>query len=327
MKTLAYVTIGLFSVSTHGAWAQTSAAPTSYPVKTVRIVVGFPPGGGVDLMARIFSQKLGESLGQPYIVETRTGAGGNIAAEYVAKAAPDGYTLLMTSTVHTINATLYSRLPFDPIKDFVPVSSVASAPDCIAVHPSLPARNLAALVAMAKANPDAISYASSGAGTVMHVGMELFKSMAGIRMLHVPYNGSGPSVVAVIGGHVPVLSTSLGSALQHARAGRLRMLAVTSAERTPLAPEFPTAAEGARLPGYEAITWLGLFAPAGSPVAVINKLNAEIGRQLQSREVRDQLAANAYDAFPNTPNGFAALITTEEQKWGKVIRESGARAD
>ncbi|MCC6533969.1 MAG: tripartite tricarboxylate transporter substrate binding protein [Burkholderiales bacterium] len=329
MNLSAWLVLGFAFAAADAVLAQPANPPAaaSYPARTVRVVVGFPPGGGVDLMARIFSQRLAAALGQPFIVETRAGAAGNIAADHVAKAPADGHTLLVTSTVHPINASLFSKLPFDPVKDFAPVSSLASAPDGIAVHPSVPARSLAELVKMAKSRPDALSYASAGSGTVMHVGMELFLSMAAIKMLHVPYNGSGPSTVAVLGGQVAVLSTSLGSALNHARAGKLRMLAVTSAQRTPLAPEYPTAAEALPLPGYEAITWLGMLAPAGTPPAIVSRLNAELGRALEQREVREVLASNAYDPFPNSPAAFANLIRAELSKWGKVIRDTGTKVD
>ncbi|MEQ1776075.1 MAG: tripartite tricarboxylate transporter substrate binding protein [Burkholderiales bacterium] len=310
------------------AAALTTPAPAqNYPARAVRVLVGFAPGGGVDVLARIFAQKFGESLGQTFIVDNRPGATGNIAADLVAKAAPDGHTLLMTSTVHAINPSLFSKLPFDPLRDFAPVSTVGSSPDCIATHPSLPAQHLAALVALAKAQPGAVSYASAGSGTVMHVGMELFNAMAGIKLLHVPYNGSGPSTLAVIGGQVPVLSTSLGTALPHARAGKLRMLAVTSAQRSPMAPEYPTAAEAAKLPGYEAITWIGLLAPAATPPAIVNRLNAEIERLAQLKEVRAQMANVAFDPFRQSTDAFAGLIRSDLAKWGKVVRDSGARAD
>jgi tripartite-type tricarboxylate transporter receptor subunit TctC len=293
----------------------------------VRIVVGFAPGGGIDVMARTYAQRLSEALGQPFVVDNRPGASGNIGADLVAKAPPDGYTLLATSTVHAINPSLFSRLPFDPLKDFSPISTIASAPDCIAVHPSLPAKTLAALVDLARSQPGKLSYASAGSGTVMHVGMELFRSMAKIQLLHVPYNGSGPSTIAVLGGEVPVLSTSLGTALPHARAGKLRMLAVTSAARTPLAPDYPAAAEAARLPGYEAITWIGLLAPAATPAPIVNRLSSQVQRLAGLKEVREQLASQYWDPYTHTPSAFAELIRSDIAKWGKVVRESGAKQD
>jgi len=325
MKRILAVAVSALFV--HSVFAQTTGSPTNYPARTVRILVGFAPGGGVDVMARIFAQKFSESLGQSFIVDNRPGATGNIATDQVAKATPDGYTLLMTSTVHAINPSMFSKLPFDPLRDFAPVSAVGSSPDCIAVHPSLPAATLAALVALAKARPDSISYASAGSGTVMHVGMELFRAVANIKLLHIPYNGSGPSTLAVIGGQVPVLSTSLGTALPHARSGKLRMLAVTSAQRSLMAPEYPTAAEAANLPGYEAITWIGLLAPAGTPPAIVNKLNAEIERLSQVKEVREQMANVAFDPYRQSAVAFTELIRNDLGKWGKVVRESGARAD
>ena len=324
MEKLSYVALGISACFASTVLAQ---APASYPAKTVRIYVGFAPGGGIDAMARFYSQRFTEALGQSFVVDDRPGATGNIAADLVAKAPPDGYTLLMTSGVHAINASMFSKLPFDPVRDFAPISTVATQPDCIAVHPSLPAKSLAELIALAKAKPDAVSYASAGSGTLMHVGMELFLSMAKIKMLHVPYNGAGPSTIAVLGGQLPVLSTSLGTALPHARAGKLRMLAVTSLQRTPLAPDFPSAAEAAKLPGYEAVTWIGLLAPAGTPAAIINRMNAEIERQTKLPEVREKLALQAWDPYRHTPGDFAEWIKSEIAKWGKIVRESGAKAD
>ena len=311
----------------HAALAQVPAGGGEYPARAVRVMVGLAPGGGVDVMARIYAQKFSEALGQTFIVDNRPGATGNIATDLVAKAAPDGYTLLMTSTVHAINPSMFSKLPFDPLRDFAPISAVGSSPDCIAVHPSLPTPDLASFVRLARAKPDSVSYASAGSGTVMHVGMEVFNAMAGIRLQHIPYNGSGPSTLAVIGGQVPVISTSLGTALPHARSGKLRMLAVTSAQRSPMAPEYPTAAEAANLPGYEAITWIGLLAPAGTPPAIVNRLNAQIERLAQLREVREQMANVAFDPFRQSAAAFAELIRSDLVKWGKVVRESGARAD
>lgn len=322
MKKLRHVAVGLALVFTGTAFAQ---AP--YPSKPVRIIVGFAPGGGIDVMARFFAPRLSEAMGQQFIVDNRPGASGNIGGDLVAKAAPDGYTLLMASITHAINATMFSKLPFDPVRDFAPVSTVALNADVIAVHPSLPVKSLAELVAMAKARPGQLSYASAGAGTLMHVGMELFLSMAGIKMLHVPYNGAGPSTLAVLGGQVPVLSTSLVAALPHAKAGKLRMLAVTSGQRTPLAPEYPTVTEAAGLPGYEAIVWIGMLAPANTPPAIINRLNSEIAKMLQTTEVRDQLGKLSNDPYPLSPAAFAELIKSDIVKWGKIVRDSGAKAD
>ncbi len=306
--------------------AQPTALVPDYPARAVRILVGFAPGGGIDVIARIAAQRFTESLGKPFVVDNRAGASGNIAAALVAKATPNGYTLLMTADVHTINASLFNSLPFDPVKDFAPIGTLASGPQLIAVHPSMP-ESLAQLVAMAKANPDSIKYASAGPGTITHIAMELFRSMAGIKLVHVPYKGSGASIIAVMGGEVPVLSIALGLALESAKSGKLRMLAVTSAERVHLAPEVPTVAEAAHLPGYEAASWLGLLAPARTPAAVVNKLNAEISRQLQTREVREQLANRAWVPYPHTPAAFADKIKTDIAKWNKVIREAGVNSE
>lgn len=306
-----------------GAVAQT----TAYPTKTVRIMVGFAAGGGIDAMARFYARKFTESLDQPFVVDNRPGATGNIGADLVAKAPADGYTLLMTSTVHALNASMFSKLPFDPVKDFAPISTVATSPDCIAVHPSLPAKTLRELIALAKLNPGAVNYASAGTGTLMHVGMELFNSMAGIKLGHIPYNGAGPSTIATIGGQVPVLSTSLSTALPHAKAGKLRMLAVTSAQRTPLAPEYPSVAEAAGLQGYEALTWIVLLAPASTPPHVIKKLNAEVERLQRVREVREQLASQAWDAYRDDPATVADFIKNEIAKWNRVVGEAGIKAE
>jgi tripartite-type tricarboxylate transporter receptor subunit TctC len=324
MKRLISVVLGAGFFCAGVTFAQTTP---NYPAKTVRIMVGFAAGGGIDAMARFYALKLTESLGQSFVVDNRPGATGNIGADLVAKAPADGYTLLMTSTVHALNASMFSKLPFDPVRDFAPVSTVATSPDCIAVHPSLPVKTLRELIALAKAKPEGLNYASAGSGTLMHVGMELFDSMAGIKIAHIPYNGAGPSTIAVIGGQVPVLSTSLRTALPHAKAGKLRMLAVTSAQRTPLAPEYPSVAEAAGLPGYEALTWIVLLAPAATPPAVINRLNAEIERLQRVREVREQLAAQAWDAYRDSPATVAEFIKSEIAKWNKVIRDAGIKSE
>ena len=322
MKTICCAAVGMSLV----AGAALAQAP-AYPAKPVRIVVGFAPGGGVDLMSRYFGTKLGEAMGQQFVVENRPGASGNIAAELVSKAPPDGYTLLGASITHAINASMFAKLPFDPVKDFTPISTFVLNPDCIAVHPSLPVKSLKELIAMARAQPGAISYAHAGAGTMMHTGMELFLSMAKIKMLGVPYNGAGPSTIAVLGGQVPVLSTSLIAALPHVPAGKLRMLAVTTAQRTPLAPEYPTVAEAAGLPGYEAIVWIGLLGPAGAPAAIVNRLNGEIEKIAQRKDVRDELAKLYNEPFRQSPAAFADLIKSDVAKWGNVIKAAGITAN
>jgi len=304
--------------------AQTAPA---YPSRAARIVVGFAPGGGTDVMARFFAQKLSESFGQSFIVENRPGAGSNIGADYVAKSPADGYTLLMAIQSLTINVSLYNKLTYDAVKDFAPISTVAVTPNCFAVHPSLPVKSVRDLIALAKAKPGEIAYASAGSGTPVHLSMELFRSMAGIKLLHIPYNGAGPATTAVLGGQVPLLPNGLPVTLPHARSGKLRMLAVTSPERSQLAPEVPTVAEAAGLKGYEANIWYGLLAPAGTPAPVISKLNAEVERLLQQRDVRERLAALGFEPSRSTPAAFAELIKADIQKWGKVVRESGARAD
>ena len=302
-------------------------AQAPYPTKPVRILVGFGAGGGIDIVARIYAPRLTEALGQSFVVENRPGAGGTLATDLLAKAAPDGYTLLAVSVTHSINATLYTKLPYDSVKSFTPITPLALQADVIAVHPSLPVKSLRELIALAKSNPKDLSYAHAGNGTLMHVGFELFLSMAGIKMLAVPYNGSGPSTVATLGGQVPVLSTSLPPSLPHARAGKLRILAVTSAQRTPLAPDLPTVNEAAGFKDYEAIVWVGLLAPAGTPAAVVNRINAEVERLQQTRELKEHMASQSTDPFRDTPAGFANLIRNDIVKWGKIVRDTGLKAD
>jgi tripartite-type tricarboxylate transporter receptor subunit TctC len=325
MTTLATLSLSILIAVSANALAQTPAA--AYPSKPVRILVGFAPGGGIDIVSRMYAQRLTEAVGQSFVVDNRPGAGGTIASDLVAKAPPDGYTLIMVSVTHSINASLYSKLPYDTIKSFAPVTPTALQPDVIAVHPSVPVRNLRELIALAKSKTGDVSYAHAGNGTLMHVGMELFLSMAGIKMLAVPYNGAGPSTVAVLGGQLPVLSTSLPPSLPHARAGKLRILAVTTAQRTPLAPDFPTVDEAAGLKGYEAVVWVGLLAPAATPSAVVKRLNAEVERLQQTRALQEQMANQATQPFRDSPEGFAQLIANDVAKWGKIVRDNGVKAD
>lgn len=299
----------------------------SYPSKPVRVLVGYAPGGGIDLAARMYAQRLTEGLGQSFVVDNRPGAGGNIAAELITKLPPDGYTLIMVSVTHSINASLYAKLPFDAVKSFTPVTPVTLLADVVAVHPSMPVRTLRQLIDLAKARPSEVTYAHAGNGTLMHVGMELFLSMANVKMLAVPYNGAGPSTIATLGGQVPVLSTSLPPSLPHAKAGKLRILAVTTAQRTPLAPEYPTVEEATGLKGYESVVWIGLLAPVNTPAAVVNRLNAEVERLQQLREVREQHVAQGSDPYRDSPAGFGDLIRNDIAKYAKVIKNIGLKVD
>jgi len=309
------------------AWWPSAAQAQNYPTKPVRILVGFAPGGGIDLAARMYAQRLTESLGQSFVVENRPGASGAIASELLTKAPPDGYTLTMVSVTHSINATLFSKLPYDAVKSFTPVTPVTLLADVVAVHPSMPVKTLRQLIDLAKAKPGDVTYAHAGNGSLMHVGMELFLSMANVKMLAVPYNGAGPSTIATLGGQVPVLSTSLPPSLPHAKAGRLRILAVSTAQRTPLAPEYPTVEEAAGLKGYEAILWIGLLAPANTPAAIVNRINAEVERLQQLREVREQHVTQGSDPYRDTPAGFADTIRNDVAKYGKIIRDIGLKVD
>jgi len=304
-----------------------SAAADGYPTRPVKVYVGFAPGGSVDLMARFYGKRFAEALGGSFVVENRPGAGGNIAAELVAKAKPDGYTLLLTSVVHSINASLYHSLRYDAAKDFAAISPVGLAPNGIFVAPSLPIRTLAELVTYAKAHPGELFYASAGSGTLMHMGMELFAETAGIKLVHVPYNGTGLAINAVMSEQVPVLSSGFGSAEPYAESGKLRTLAISTAERSPLAPDVPTAAEAAGLPGYEAVGWMGLLAPSGTPADIVATLNAEILRVQKSPDVPDWLAKQGITPYYLSADAFGQLIKTDVEKWRKVVRETGVKAD
>ena len=300
---------------------------TAYPTKPVRILVGYAAGGGLDVIGRLFAQKLGDAMGQSFVVENRVGAGGNIATDLTAKSAPNGYTLNMAGSSHAINVSLFDKLPYDAVKDFAPISLVALAPSMLVAHSSVPAQSLRELIALAKSRPGEISYSSSGSGTPQHLAMELFRSMAGIKLLHVPYNGGAPAVTAAVGGQVQLHINSLPTALPYVKNGKLRALGVTSSQRSQIAPDIPTIAEAGGLPGYEATGWYGLLAPAGTPAGVVKRLNDEIQRQLRDRDVRDRLTSMGFEPYGNTPEQFLEYIKADIAKWGKVVRESGAKAD
>jgi tripartite-type tricarboxylate transporter receptor subunit TctC len=310
------------------AWSQAGRSDaTAYPGKPVRIVVGFAAGGGTDVMGRFFAQRFTEDFKQNFFVENKAGAGGNIGAEFVGKATGDGYTLLMTVSSHVINASLYKRIPYDPIKDFAPVSLVALAPNILTATPSAGVKTLRELVVLAKSRPGEISYSSPGSGTAQHLAAELFSAMAGVKLLHIPYNGGGPATTAALGGQVPLMTSSLPTALPHIRSGKLIALGVTSATRSELAPDLPTIAEAGDLPGYEATVWYGLLAAAGTPAPIVQKLNAEIERLIKLPELRERMIAMGFEPHRTSPEEFARIIATDLQKWAKVVQISGANAD
>ena len=310
------------------AWAAAFGAQAQgYPNHPIRLVVPYPPGGTADLLARVLGQKLGESLGQPIIVEDRGGAGGNIATDLVAKSAPDGYTLLMANaSVLAINPTLFGSLPFDPMRDFAPVSLVADVPLILVVHPSLPVRSVKELLALAKARPGEINYAAAGLGSTTHLSMELFKTMAGVKLVTIPFKGSGPALAALIAGQVPVMFELFPTALGFVKSGKLRPLAVTSSVRSPLMPELPTVAETG-LPGFEVASWFGVVAPAGTPKEIVARLNADIVRIVSSADMRERFAGLGAEPHANSPEQFSQFILTEFKKWAQIVKDSGAHVE
>jgi tripartite-type tricarboxylate transporter receptor subunit TctC len=298
-----------------------------YPSRPIRFVVAFPPGGGTDIIARSIAQKLAERLAQQVVVDNRPGAGGNIGTDIVAKSAPDGYTMLMGSAGPlAINASLFASMPFDPQRDLAPVTLAASTPNVLVVHPSLKATTVKELIAVAKASPGKINFASSGYGTPAQLAGELFNSMAGVRLVHVPYKGASPALADLLGGQVQIMFSTMPPALPHVKDGKLRALAVTSLKRSPAAPDLPTLTQ-AGLPGFEANTWHGVVLPAGAPAEVIGKLNREIVTILHLPDVVERLSAQGAEPVGSTPEEFAAYIRSETAKWAKVVRESGAKAE
>jgi tripartite-type tricarboxylate transporter receptor subunit TctC len=323
MKSLLKLSLGFFLLSLAAA----AASAEAYPTKLIRMIVPFPAGGTTDILARSVGQKLSEALGQQVIIDNRPGAGGNIGSDMVAKAAPDGYTLLMgTVGTHAINSSLYAKMPFDHIKDFAPITLVAAVPNVLVVNPAVEAKSVQELIALAKAKPGQLSFASSGNGTSIHLSGELFKTMAGVDMLHVPYKGSAPALTDLIGGQVNLMFDNLPSSLAHIKAGKLRALAVTSSKRSAALPDVPTIAE-AGLPGFEASSWFGVFAPAGTAKEIVTRLNMEIVKALNSPELKERLAAQGAEAVGNSPEQFAAHIKSETAKWAKVVKASGATVD
>lgn len=307
------------------AAAALACAQSDYPNRSVHVIVGYPPGGGNDNIARTFSQPLAAALAQPVVVENRPGAAGNIAAEHVARAK-DPYRLLFVGGAHVINASLYSRLPYDPIKDFSPISLIATSPNIFVAHPSLKVKNLQELIALAKTKPGQISYASPGNGTPMHLAMELFASTAGIKLLHVPYAGVA-SITAVLAGTTDLLTMSVPSVLPHIQSGKLIPLGVTSKVRSSVVPSVPTVAEAAGLPEYEALAWFGMLAPANMPPGAIARLNATIVQAASQPGIRSTLQAQGFAPATNTPEEFREFLLRDMDKWSKVVKASGAKID
>ena len=299
----------------------------AFPEKPVRFVIGFTPGGPSDILARAVGQKLAERWGQQVVVENRPGAGGNLAAEAVAKSAADGYTwLLGNNSILATNHALYRKLPYDPVKDFAPVALVAVQPNILVVHPDVPAKTVPELVALAKQSPGKLNYASSGAGAAAHLAGELFKTMAGVDIVHVPYKGAQPALTDLIAGQVQLMFATSASVIPYIKAGRLRALAVTTAQRSPSVPDLPTVAE-AGLAGFEATTWHGIVVPVATARAVIDKINADVNAALKEKELSERLAGLGAEVVTGTPRDFADYIAREIPKWTKVVRDSGASAD
>ena len=297
-----------------------------YPNKTIRIVVPFPPGGIADVICRVFGQKFTDSWNQPVVVDNRAGAGGNIGADIIAKSPPDGYTIGIGSIgTHAVNVSLFSKLPFDPVKDFAPVALVMEADGLLVLHPSVPVNSVKDLIAFARARPGQLAYASAGNGTAAHLAGELFKSLARIDLVHIPYKGNVPAITDLVGGQTSMLFATMPTVLPLAKAGKLHALAVTGAQRNPAAPEIPAMTE--TLPGFEVTNWIGIYAPAGTPADIVNKLNAEIMRIMRLPDVQSRLANEGARSRPNTPAEFAAFAKAETLKWGKLIRDAGVHVD
>jgi tripartite-type tricarboxylate transporter receptor subunit TctC len=309
------------------ALAALPALAQGYPNKPIRLIVPWPPTGTVDILGRTLGQKLSENMGQPVVIDNRGGANGIIGSDAAAKAPADGYTLLVENfTGHAINATLQPKMPFDSLRDFVHISLLAWVPDAIVSLPTLPANNVQEFIALAKAQPGKLTYASFGVGSSAHMAGELFKIMAGVDILHVPYKGGGPAIADLLAGQVSVYIPVLPSVVPHVKAGRLKLLAVTGAQRSSAMPDVPTVAESG-LPGFEASNWYGLMAPAGTPLDVVARLNAETAKALQDADVRKKLAALGFEIKTSTPQEFTSLLKSETEKWAKVVKASGARAE
>ena len=318
----------MITLAMPAAHAQTAAAgAAAYPSKSIRYIVPFPPGGTTDILGRLISQKLNEAWGQPVVVDNRSGAGGSVGAEVAAKAPADGYTLLGgTISSHSINSSLYSKLSYHPLRDFAPITRIATVPNVLVVHPSLPVKTLKEFTALAKARPGQLRFASSGSGTSQHLSGELFNLMAGVKMIHVPYKGGAFAVTDLISGQIELSFENAPNCVPHVKSGRLRAIAVTTLTRAQALPDIPPMAE-AGMPGFEVGSWQGLFVPAGVPTAIVTKLNTEVRRILTLNDVRDRIVGLGAEVATNTPEQFIEFIKTEMTKWEKVVKAAGVRVD
>jgi tripartite-type tricarboxylate transporter receptor subunit TctC len=332
VRTLPDLRAFAFALAVAGTLAATTLAASTasaqdYPTRPITLVVPFPPGGSTTIVARIVADRMAESLGQQFIVDNRGGAGGTLGTRQVAKSAPDGYTLALgyTGTL-AIAPSLFANAGYDPRADFAPIGAIALAPNTLVVHPSFPARSVAELIAYAKANPGKVNYGSAGIGTVGHVAGEAFAMATGIKLVHIPYKGTGPAMTDLLGGHIPLSFAPIPAAHESAKSGLLRMLAVTSLERSALMPEVPTVAESG-VPGFEAVLRYGLVAPAGTPRPIIDRLNAALRAALAAAEVRGRLAVEGAEPLAGSPPDYGAIIDREETQWSNVIKASGARVE
>jgi tripartite-type tricarboxylate transporter receptor subunit TctC len=307
--------------------AATWASAQSYPTKPIKMIVPFPPAGSTDISARAVAGKLGERLGQPVVIENKPGAGGNIGTDIVAKAAPDGYTLVVgTVGTHAINQSLYSKMPYDNLRDFAPVILLSTTPNVLVMPVSFPAKSVQDVIALAKQKPGELTFASSGSGTSIHLSGELFNSMAGTKMQHIPYKGSGPMLIDLMSGTVNMAFDNLSASMPHIKGGKLKALATTGSKRSPALPDVPTVSE-AGLSGYDSTSWNGIYVPAGTPKEIIDRLNRELRAILESAETRKFFAEQGAEAGGGTPEQLATITRAETAKWAKVVKESGAKAD
>ncbi len=297
-----------------------------FPDRPMRFVVGYPPGGATDIIARIVGQKLSDSLGQQVLIDNRPGAGGILGTEIIAKATPDGYSFVLVTTSHGINPSLYPKLPYDSLKSFAPLSQVATLQQALVVNPSLPAKNLKELIALSKAQPGKLNFASSGSGQALHLSGELFKTMAGIDIVHIPYKGSAPARTDLLAGQVQMMFESLIGVIPFITSGKLRAIAVSGAQRSEAAPDIPTMSE-AGVPGFEASAWVGILAPAGTPRPIVGRLNADIVKVMQMPDVKALLSRNGAEAVTNSPEQFTEFIKAQLDKWSKVVKASGAKLE